>query len=43
MRQRALKYLLSLAAFLMLHAIGANAQFKDEAFRQNYNDTTYKT
>ena len=43
MRKRALKYFLLIAALLMLHTFGANAQFRDEAFTQNYNDTTYKT
>ena len=43
MRTKALKYALAFVALMVLHTFSASAQFKDEAFKQNYNDTTYKT
>ncbi|MGN0190951.1 MAG: DUF5683 domain-containing protein [Candidatus Cryptobacteroides sp.] len=43
MRNKAWKYALAFAALMMLHAVAANAQFREDAFTQNYNDTTYKT
>ena len=43
MRTKALKYALAFVALMVLHTFSASAQFRDEAFKQNYNDTTYKT
>ena len=43
MRTKALKYALAFVALMVLHTFSASAQFKDEAFKQNYNDTTHKT
>ncbi len=43
MRTKALKYALAFVALMVLHTFSASAQFKDEAFKQNYNDSTYKT
>ena len=43
MRTKALKYALAFVALMVLHTFSASAQFKDKAFKQNYNDTTHKT
>lgn len=43
MRTKALKYAMAFVALMVLHTFSASAQFRDEAFKQNYNDTTYKT
>ena len=43
MRTKALKYALAFVALMVLHTFSASAQFRDEAFKQNYNDTTYMT